>query len=201
MPTRHGRQSWSPAASEVASWQQPSRPSRPPPRRAFAGLAAQLEEEAAQAGLAEVVEAVVPDLSSRGVKLHDLAGTDEERSFFYEAASTLNRFNFWTFHIDLDQCGMFLTRQIDFRSQVDPVMDSTSSDFDHAPAQWADNLVGHGDAPVLREVGNPSSSRQDAPGRRKRRQNVGSYATSAIALSVFDEPHSLVCWLVLNSAA
>src|SRR5258708_4549469 len=65
---------------------------RRPPRRAFAGLAAQLEEAAAQAGLAEVVEAVVPDLSSRGVKLHDLAGTDEERSFFYEAASTLNRF-------------------------------------------------------------------------------------------------------------
>ena len=31
--------------------------------------------------------------------------------------------------------------------------------------QVADNLVGHGDAPVLSEVGNPSSSRQDAPVR------------------------------------
>src|SRR5260370_13231750 len=34
--------------------------------------------------------------------------------------------------------------------------------FDHAPAQRAGNLVGHGDAPVLIEVANPSSSRQDA---------------------------------------
>src|SRR3984893_6216775 len=34
--------------------------------------------------------------------------------------------------------------------------------FNHAPAQRAHRLVGHGDAPVLREVGNPSCSRQDA---------------------------------------
>src|SRR5215467_3613233 len=35
--------------------------------------------------------------------------------------------------------------------------------FDHAPTQRADGLLGHGDAPVLSEVGNPSISRQDAP--------------------------------------
>src|SRR5260221_1934218 len=37
--------------------------------------------------------------------------------------------------------------------------------FDHAPAQRAHRLVGHGDAPVLSEVANSSSSRQDAPSR------------------------------------
>src|ERR1700752_3257154 len=38
--------------------------------------------------------------------------------------------------------------------------------FDHAPAQRAHCLVGHGDAPALSEVvGNPSISRQDAPSR------------------------------------
>src|SRR5215471_16132004 len=35
--------------------------------------------------------------------------------------------------------------------------------FDHAPTQRADNLLGHGAAPVLSEVANPSISRQDAP--------------------------------------
>src|SRR5215469_15433740 len=35
--------------------------------------------------------------------------------------------------------------------------------FDHAPTQRADSLLGHGAAPVLSEVGNPSISRQDAP--------------------------------------
>src|SRR5919197_933984 len=34
-----------------------------------------------------------------------------------------------------------------------------------APAQRAHRLVGHGDAPVLSEVANSSSSRQDAPSR------------------------------------
>src|SRR5437899_12891087 len=37
--------------------------------------------------------------------------------------------------------------------------------FDHAPAQRAHRLVGHGDAPVLSEVANSSSSKQDAPSR------------------------------------
>jgi hypothetical protein len=37
--------------------------------------------------------------------------------------------------------------------------------FDHAPAQRTHRLVGHGDAPVLSEVGSSSSSRQDAPVR------------------------------------
>ena len=35
--------------------------------------------------------------------------------------------------------------------------------FDHAPAQRADGLLAHRDAPVLSEVANPSISRQDAP--------------------------------------
>ena len=35
--------------------------------------------------------------------------------------------------------------------------------FDHAPAQRADRLVGHGDAPVLSEVAEPLIFRQDAP--------------------------------------
>src|SRR5882724_13144564 len=37
--------------------------------------------------------------------------------------------------------------------------------FDHAPAQWAHCLVGHGDAPVLSEGCEPLISRQDAPAR------------------------------------
>src|SRR5262245_45846979 len=37
--------------------------------------------------------------------------------------------------------------------------------FDHAPAQWAHRLVGHGDAPVLSEGCEPLISRQDAPSR------------------------------------
>src|SRR5215468_487158 len=35
--------------------------------------------------------------------------------------------------------------------------------LDHAPTQRADSLLGHGAAPVLSEVANPSISRQDAP--------------------------------------
>src|ERR1700687_5347257 len=35
--------------------------------------------------------------------------------------------------------------------------------FDHAPAQRADGLVGHGDAPVLMEVAKPSSQDRTFP--------------------------------------
>ena len=38
--------------------------------------------------------------------------------------------------------------------------------FDHAPTQWADSLLGHGDAPVLTEVANASISRQGVPSRQ-----------------------------------
>src|SRR5215468_3124106 len=37
--------------------------------------------------------------------------------------------------------------------------------FNHAPAQRADGLFGHGGAPVLSEVGNTSISGQDASAR------------------------------------
>jgi hypothetical protein len=35
--------------------------------------------------------------------------------------------------------------------------------FDHASAQWADGLVGHGDAPVLNEVVETPQSQDRAP--------------------------------------
>src|SRR5215472_10609130 len=58
--------------------------------------------------------------------------------------------------------------------------------FDHAPTQRADSLLGHGAAPVLSEVGNPSISRQDAPIRYTmscaRRGTAAPYRASGLVL-------------------
>src|SRR5262245_31429457 len=48
--------------------------------------------------------------------------------------------------------------------------------FDHAPAQRAHRLVGHGDAPVLSEGCEPLISRQDAPSRYRSRCAVAAGA-------------------------
>ena len=65
--------------------------------------------------------------------------------------------------------------------------------FDHAPAQRAHGLVGHGDAPVLREGCEPLISRQDAPvtlSRWPRRLAAEPYRASGLVLWHFSDMHN-----------